>query len=172
MRYSIASMETRYTLDTIQNSRKKVPRVTDLSILNRCVEKPGRSGMCEWRLMMFLGFLAPANLPHRGHETRDNISNNVLYRDMCFHRVHGRNARLSRNRLTASRATVYSEFNDAVLFSSRPLRECDMFELRIDKMVDCWIGSLEIGLSTCLLLSNQQSLKLLPIFFLMVHIGI
>lgn len=64
---------------------------------------------------------------------------------MCFHRVHGRNARLSRNRLTASRATVYSEFNHAVLFSSRPLRECEMFELRIDKMVDCWIGSLEIG---------------------------
>ncbi|KAJ0183844.1 hypothetical protein K1T71_000267 [Dendrolimus kikuchii] len=67
--------------------------------------------------------------------------------EMCFHRVHGRNARLSRNRLTASRATVYSEFNEAVLFSSRPLRECDMFELRIDKMVDCWIGSLEIGVT-------------------------
>lgn len=64
---------------------------------------------------------------------------------MCFHRVHGRNAHLNRNRLTAYRGTVYSEFNDAVLFSSRPLRECDMFELRIDKMVDCWIGSLEIG---------------------------
>lgn len=78
------------------------------------------------------------------------ITINVLYRDMCFHRVHGRNARLSRNRLTASRATVYSEFNDAVLFSSRPLRECDMFELRIDKMVDCWIGSIEIGSSKSL----------------------
>lgn len=71
---------------------------------------------------------------------------------MCFHRVHGRNARLSRNRLTASRATVFSEFNDAVLFSSRPLRECDMFELRIDKMVDCWIGSLEIGSLALLIL--------------------
>lgn len=74
-------------------------------------------------------------------------SNATIYPEMCFHRVHGRNARLSRNRLTASRATVYSEFNDAVLFSSRPLRECDMFELRIDKMVDCWIGSLEIGVT-------------------------
>ncbi|CAB3250158.1 unnamed protein product [Arctia plantaginis] len=69
-------------------------------------------------------------------------SNATIFPEMCFHRVHGRNARLSRNRLTAWRATVYSEFNDAVLFSSRPLRECDMFELRIDKMVDCWIGSL------------------------------
>ncbi|CAK1588784.1 unnamed protein product [Parnassius mnemosyne] len=67
--------------------------------------------------------------------------------EMCFHRVHGHNARLSRSRLTASRATVYSEFNDAVLFSSRPLRECDMFELRIDRMVDCWIGSLEMGVT-------------------------
>ncbi|XP_026761342.2 neuralized-like protein 4 [Galleria mellonella] len=74
-------------------------------------------------------------------------SNATIYPEMCFHRVHGHNARLSRNRLTASRATVYSEFNDAVLFSSRPLRECDMFELRIDKMVDCWIGSLEIGVT-------------------------
>ncbi|OWR53166.1 hypothetical protein KGM_201376 [Danaus plexippus plexippus] len=68
-------------------------------------------------------------------------SNATIYPEMCFHRVHGRNARLSRSRLTASRAAVYSEFNDAVLFSSRPLRECDMFELRIDSMVDCWIGS-------------------------------
>ncbi|KAG6443228.1 hypothetical protein O3G_MSEX002723 [Manduca sexta] len=74
-------------------------------------------------------------------------SNTTVYPEMCFHRVHGRNARLNRTRLTASRATVYSEFNDAVLFSSRPLRECDMFELRIDKMVDCWIGSLEIGVT-------------------------
>ncbi|XP_060809528.1 neuralized-like protein 4 isoform X2 [Amyelois transitella] len=74
-------------------------------------------------------------------------SNATIYPEMCFHRVHGRNARLSRNRLTATRATVYSEFNDAVLFSSRPLRECDMFELRIDRMVDCWIGSLEIGVT-------------------------
>lgn len=69
----------------------------------------------------------------------------MFRREMCFHRVHGRNARLSRTRLTASRSAVFSEFNDAVLFSSRPLRECDMFELRIDSMVDCWIGSLEIG---------------------------
>lgn len=69
----------------------------------------------------------------------------IVLREMCFHRVHGHNARLSRTRLTASRTAVYSEFNDAVLFSSRPLRECDMFELRIDAMVDCWIGSLEIG---------------------------
>ncbi|CAK1555013.1 unnamed protein product [Leptosia nina] len=71
----------------------------------------------------------------------------TVYPEMCFHRVHGRNARLSRTRLTASRSAVYSEFNDAVLFSSRPLRECDMFELRIDSMVDCWIGSLEIGVT-------------------------
>ncbi|XP_047543867.1 neuralized-like protein 4 isoform X1 [Vanessa atalanta] len=74
-------------------------------------------------------------------------SNATIYPEMCFHRVHGRNARLSRTRLIASRAAVYSEFNDAVLFSSRPLRECDMFELRIDSMVDCWIGSLEIGVT-------------------------
>ncbi|XP_013133372.1 PREDICTED: neuralized-like protein 4 [Papilio polytes] len=67
--------------------------------------------------------------------------------EMCFHLVHGRNAVLSRSRLTASRAAVYSEFNDAVLFSSRPLRECDMFELRIDAMVDCWIGSIEMGVT-------------------------
>ncbi|GBP94839.1 Neuralized-like protein 4 [Eumeta japonica] len=74
-------------------------------------------------------------------------SNATIYPEMCFHHVHGCNARLSRNRLTASRATFYSEFNDAVLFSSRPLRECEMFEVRIDKMVDGWIGSLEMGVT-------------------------
>ncbi|XP_028032993.1 neuralized-like protein 4 isoform X1 [Bombyx mandarina] len=86
----------------------------------------------------------PVHSPDSPVSTESNATVNP---EMCFHRVHGRNARLSRNRLTASRATVYSEFNDAVLFSSRPLRECDMFELRIDKMVDCWIGSLEIGVT-------------------------
>ncbi|XP_028174207.1 neuralized-like protein 4 isoform X1 [Ostrinia furnacalis] len=83
---------------------------------------------------------------------RDDVRTNYSYaaakkNEMCFHRVHGRNAYLNRARTTAYRGTVYSEFNDAVLFSSRPLRECDMFELRIDKMVDCWIGSLEIGVT-------------------------
>ncbi|XP_063632805.1 neuralized-like protein 4 isoform X1 [Cydia splendana] len=85
--------------------------------------------------------------PYSPESPLSTESNATIYPEMCFHRLHGRNARLSRSRLTASRATVYSEFNDAVLFSSRPLRECDMFELRIDKMVDCWIGSLEIGVT-------------------------
>ncbi|XP_034839202.1 neuralized-like protein 4 isoform X1 [Maniola hyperantus] len=86
----------------------------------------------------------PAYSPDSPFSTESNAT---IYPEMCFHRVHGRNARLSRTRLTASRSAVYSEFNDAVLFSSRPLRECDMFELRIDSMVDCWIGSLEIGVT-------------------------
>ncbi|XP_052746681.1 neuralized-like protein 4 isoform X2 [Bicyclus anynana] len=89
-------------------------------------------------------FPPPAYSPESPLSTE---SNTTIYPEMCFHRVHGRNARLSRTRLTASRSAVYSEFNDAVLFSSRPLRECDMFELRIDCMVDCWIGSLEIGVT-------------------------
>ncbi|XP_072930436.1 neuralized-like protein 4 isoform X2 [Epargyreus clarus] len=89
----------------------------------------------------------PAVVPFSPESPASTESNATVYPEMCFHRVHGRNARLSRTRLTASRTAVYSEFNDAVLFSSRPLRECDMFELRIDAMVDCWIGSLEIGVT-------------------------
>ena len=40
------------------------------------------------------------------------------------------------------------DFNNAVVLTNRPLRENEMFEVKIDKMIDKWAGSLELGVTT------------------------
>ena len=62
-----------------------------------------------------------------------------------FHHLHGRNATILHNGLTAARPNATGEFNDAIVMSNRPLRDGELFEVVIDKMVDRWSGSLEAG---------------------------
>lgn len=64
--------------------------------------------------------------------------------------MHGKNARVSNNGLTASRPRAFGEFNDAIVISNRALREGEMFEVVIEKMVDRWSGSIEAGEMFCL----------------------
>ncbi|XP_041093378.1 neuralized-like protein 4 isoform X2 [Polyodon spathula] len=40
------------------------------------------------------------------------------------------------------------DFNHGVVLSARPLRSNEVFQVRIDKMVDKWAGSIEIGVTT------------------------
>lgn len=40
------------------------------------------------------------------------------------------------------------DFNHGVVLSNRPLRSNEVFQVRIDKMVDKWAGSIEIGVTT------------------------
>ncbi|PAA74013.1 hypothetical protein BOX15_Mlig004187g1 [Macrostomum lignano] len=62
-----------------------------------------------------------------------------------FHERHGRNVALLNNKRTARRTNPSAEFNDAVCLSARPLLEDEIFEIRIDHLVDRWSGSLEAG---------------------------
>ena len=59
--------------------------------------------------------------------------------------MHGRNARIIKAGISAQRPNAHGEFNDAIVMSSRPLHEGEMFEVIIEKMVDRWSGSLEAG---------------------------
>ncbi|XP_059498589.1 neuralized-like protein 4 isoform X4 [Stegostoma tigrinum] len=63
--------------------------------------------------------------------------------DLRFHHLHGNNAVITNGGRTAFRQNCRSEFNDAIVMSSRALREGEMFEILIQKMVDRWSGSIE-----------------------------
>ncbi|XP_072447616.1 neuralized-like protein 4 isoform X4 [Chiloscyllium punctatum] len=63
--------------------------------------------------------------------------------DLRFHHLHGNNAVITNGGRTAFRQNCRSEFNDAIVMSNRALREGEMFEILIQKMVDRWSGSIE-----------------------------
>ncbi|XP_038642637.1 neuralized-like protein 4 [Scyliorhinus canicula] len=67
--------------------------------------------------------------------------------DLRFHDLHGNNAVITNGGRTAFRQNCRSEFNDAIVISSRALREGEMFEILIQKMVDRWSGSIEAGVT-------------------------
>ncbi|XP_048476021.1 neuralized-like protein 4 [Rhincodon typus] len=67
--------------------------------------------------------------------------------DLRFHHLHGNNAVITNGGRTAFRQNCRSEFNDAIVMSSRALREGEMFEILIQKMVDRWSGSIEAGVT-------------------------
>ncbi|XP_066578654.1 neuralized-like protein 4 isoform X2 [Amia ocellicauda] len=67
---------------------------------------------------------------------------------LLFHEKCGTLIKLSNNHKTAERRRPLDEFNNGVVMTNRPLRHNEMFEIRIDKLVDKWSGSIEIGVTT------------------------
>ncbi|CAH2272327.1 neuralized 4 [Pelobates cultripes] len=74
---------------------------------------------------------------------------------LLFHEKCGTLIKLSNGNKTAERRRPLDEFNNGVVMTNRPLRDCEMFEIRIDKLVDKWSGSIEIGVTT----HNPNSLE-------------
>ncbi|KAI0236390.1 Neuralized-like protein 4 [Lamellibrachia satsuma] len=70
--------------------------------------------------------------------------------ELGFHHRHGHNAIIMNNGKTAARPNARGEFNDAIVTSNRPLKDNELFEVTIDKMVDRWSGSIEAGVTLIL----------------------
>lgn len=83
--------------------------------------------------------------------------------DLRFHHVHGKNARITNNGLTASRPRALGEFNEAIVIANRALRDGEMFEVTIDKMVARWSGAIEAGNCCPICISVKYNKKLLHI---------
>lgn len=65
-----------------------------------------------------------------------------------FHNRCGSLVKLSPNCRTSERRRPLDEFNNGVVMTHRPLRDNELFEIRIDKLVDKWSGSIEVGVTT------------------------
>lgn len=65
-----------------------------------------------------------------------------------FHNRCGSLVKLSANCRTAERRRPLDEFNNGVVMTHRPLNDMELFEIRIDKLVDKWSGSIEVGVTT------------------------
>ncbi|GFU45780.1 neuralized-like protein 4 [Nephila pilipes] len=67
---------------------------------------------------------------------------------MSFHNNTGTMVTLSNSNKTACRNNPHQEFNHGLVMSSEPLRHDQIFEVRIDKKVPTWSGSIEIGVTS------------------------
>lgn len=80
-----------------------------------------------------------------------NVSVNIpeetpRYERMRFHEKCGTLIRFTCGFRTAERRRPLDEFNNGVVMTNRPLRDDELFEIRIDRLVDKWSGSIEVKL--------------------------
>lgn len=90
---------------------------------------------------------ADSGLAQLSSATDDSFDLNDRAR-LHFHYRCGSLVKLSANSRTAERRRPLDEFNNGVVMTHRPLRDNELFEIRIDKLVDKWSGSIEVGVTT------------------------
>uniref|UniRef100_A0A2K6A9Z9 Neuralized-like protein 4 n=1 Tax=Mandrillus leucophaeus TaxID=9568 RepID=A0A2K6A9Z9_MANLE len=90
----------------------------------------------------------PESLPEGNNQVSPSSpSSGAGGSDLRFHQLHGSNAVITNGGRTALRHNCRSEFNDAIVISNRALRDGELFEIVIQKMVDRWSGSIEAGVT-------------------------
>uniref|UniRef100_A0A0A9ZGY0 Neuralized-like protein 4 n=3 Tax=Lygus hesperus TaxID=30085 RepID=A0A0A9ZGY0_LYGHE len=81
-------------------------------------------------------------------QTQNDASDDEPDDTLLFHPNCGSHAAVINNGRTAHRPNALDDFNNAVVLTNRPLKVNEVFEVRIDKMVTKWTGSIEIGVTT------------------------
>ena len=85
---------------------------------------------------LFQANIQPVLAPHF-------VDNRLLFHPNC-----GSHAAVINSGLSAHRPNATDDFNFGVVLTSRPLKPNEVFEVRLDKMVTKWTGSIEIGVTT------------------------
>jgi neuralized-like protein 4 len=67
---------------------------------------------------------------------------------LLFHPACGSHAAVINGGAACHRPNAADDFNFGVVLTNRPLRTNEVFEVRLDKMVSKWAGSIEIGVTT------------------------
>lgn len=70
------------------------------------------------------------------------------YDRLTFHPNCGTHAQVINNGRTARRPNAVDDFNNGVVLTARPLKTGELFEIRLDRVVTKWAGSIEIGVTT------------------------
>jgi neuralized-like protein 4 len=70
------------------------------------------------------------------------------YDRLTFHPNCGTHAQVINNGRTAHRPNAADDFNNGVVLTGRPLKTGELFEVRLDRVVTKWAGSIEIGVTT------------------------
>lgn len=81
-------------------------------------------------------------------ENIDLLPESDYYNRLTFHTKCGAHAQVINNGKTALRPNAADDFNNGVVLTSRHLKVGEMFEVRLDRVVTKWAGSIEIGVTT------------------------
>jgi len=83
-------------------------------------------------------FAPPSTDSNQIHEA--STSQGPRLRDkLRFHTRCGSLVKLSANRRTGERLKPSDEFNNGIVMTHRPLKDDELFEIRIDRLVSCFI---------------------------------
>ncbi|OQR67141.1 neuralized protein 4-like [Tropilaelaps mercedesae] len=94
------------------------------------------------------GLSGAARENSRGPNTGCSSSSGDTEDPLRFHERCGSNVRLAPDLMSAERVHPIDRFNNGVILSQRPLRNNELFEIRIDAVVTKWSGSLEVGVTS------------------------
>ncbi|XP_041377381.1 neuralized-like protein 4 [Gigantopelta aegis] len=126
------------------NSATSVPVVSTNLMTNELANELANEFLAELSNQIANDLAASRELACNSNSDDDGNSNDRLR----FHETCGTLVRLSNNRRTAERRRPMDEFNNGVVMTNRPLRDDELFEIRLDRLVDKWSGSIEVGITT------------------------
>ncbi len=88
------------------------------------------------------------------------VSANMNSNKLRFHERKGKMVKLSNNHRTAERRRPYDEFNHGVVMTHRTLADDELFEIRIDRLVEKWSGTFVrfVCLFVCCFLMKRENL--------------